>query len=39
MQENSYYEYDLYWTTHDGMILVVKNYIFFLQVLEGQNGS
>ena len=39
LQEKSYFEYELYWTTHGGMILAVKNYLFFLQITEGQNGS
>lgn len=38
LQEERYFEYDLHWTTHDGMILTVQNYLFFLQVVYNENG-
>ena len=38
-QENAYYDYELFWTTHGGMILAIRNYLFFLQVIDGEYGT
>ena len=32
-QDNILFDYNIHWTTHDGIILVVKNYIFILQII------
>lgn len=37
-QENTLFEYKIYWTTHDGIILLVKNYLFILQIVESSEG-
>ena len=29
-QDNVFFDYQLYWTTHDGLLLLVKNYLFVL---------
>ena len=32
-QDNILFEYKIYWYTHDGIILLVKNYLFILQLV------
>ena len=37
-QDSVFFEYKIYWTTHDGIILLVKNYLFVLQLVESSEG-
>jgi hypothetical protein len=36
--ENKYLEYTLHGISNDGIILLMKNYVFFLQVVDSENG-
>lgn len=36
--ENTLLEYEIYWTTHDGIVLLLKNYVFVLELVEGSEG-
>ena len=33
-QSNQYFDYNAYWITHDGIGIVIRNYLFFLQVTQ-----
>ena len=37
-QDNVLFQYKIYWYTHDGIILLVKNYMFILQLVESSEG-
>lgn len=37
-QDNLLLPFEIYWTTHDGIVLSIKNYIFVLQLIESSEG-